>query len=66
MTEDAIDRMIQRAAREEQEEIDRSHGEHLLEVTDYARRSQRQDEGLVEILNRAHQAKASEAETDQQ
>jgi hypothetical protein len=60
MTEDAIDRMIERAAREEQEEIDRSHGEHLLEVTDYSRRSQRQEEPLVEILNRAHQAKADE------
>ena len=60
MTEDAIDAMIERAAREEQDELDRTHGQHILDVTDYARRSQRQDP-LVEVLRQAHQAKAEAA-----
>jgi hypothetical protein len=49
--------------REEQDELDNAHGKHLLDVTDYARRSQRQErreDPLVEILNRAHQAKAED------
>jgi hypothetical protein len=57
MSEDA---MIERAAREEQEEIGRAHGQHILEVIDYAK--ERQEDPLLEVLNRAHQAKAEEAD----
>ena len=53
---DAIDAMIERAAREEQEEMDRSHGQHILDVTDYSK--ERQEDPLLEAMNRAHQAKA--------
>jgi hypothetical protein len=53
MSEDA---MIERAAREEQEEIDRSHGQHILDVTDYSK--ERQEDPLIEILNRAYQEQA--------
>ena len=52
--------MIERAAREEQEEIGRAHGQHILEVIDYAK--ERQEDPLLEVLNRAHQAKAEEAD----
>jgi hypothetical protein len=64
MTEDAIDRMIERAAREEQEEIDRSHGQHILDVTDYSK--ERQEDPVLEALRQAQQAKASEAEADKE
>ena len=60
---DAIDAMIERAAREEQDDLDRAHGQHILNVTDYARRSQRQgsaDDPLVQVLRQAHQAKVEE------
>jgi hypothetical protein len=54
--------MIERAAREEQQEIDRAHGEHLLHVTDYSKERQRSSNPLIEILNRAYEAKADEEE----
>ena len=58
MSEDAAGAMIERAAREEQEEIDRSHAQHILEVTDYSRRSQRQEDPVLEALQRAQKPKA--------
>jgi hypothetical protein len=61
MTEDAIDAMTERTAREEQEDLDRTHGQHILEVTDYSK--ERQEDPLLEALNRAHRARA---EADQQ
>jgi len=58
MSEDA---MIERDALGEQAELDRAHGQHILDVTDYAK--ERQEDPLLEALNRAHQAKA-EAEKE--
>jgi hypothetical protein len=52
---DAIDAMIERAAREEQERIDREHGQHILDIA-AAHPSAR--DPLIETLRRAHQAKA--------
>jgi hypothetical protein len=52
---DALDTMVERMAREEQDDLDRQHGQFILDVT-AARNNQRVDP-LVEILNRAHQAK---------
>jgi hypothetical protein len=54
MTEDA---MIEQAAREEQDELDRSHGQHILDMT--ADRDHTGDR-LAEVLRRAYQAKAGE------
>jgi hypothetical protein len=57
---DAPDAMIERMAREEQDDLDRAHGQHLLDVTDYARRSQHQEDPLLKALDEAHQAKAED------
>jgi hypothetical protein len=57
MTEDA---MIERAAREEQDELDRSHGQHILDIT--ADRDNAGDR-LAEALRRAYQSKT---EADEQ
>ena len=61
---DAIDAIPERTAREEQEDLERKHGEQILDMLD-ARNSQGA-EPFLEALNQAHQAKASEAETDKQ
>jgi hypothetical protein len=58
-----IDAMIERIAREEQDDLDCKQGQHILDVTDYARRSQRQgnaEDPLVQVLRQAHQAKVEE------
>ena len=60
MTEDAIDAMIERVAREEQEEIDKAHGQSIL---DAVAAKERGEDPLIQALNKAHQAKA-EAETE--
>jgi hypothetical protein len=52
---DAIDRMVERMAREEQEALDRSHGQQILDV---ATAKERGEDPLLEALNRAHRAKA--------
>jgi len=63
---DAIDRMVERMAREEQDDLDRTHGEFILAAVDDARERREQGEDpLFETLRQAHQAKASEA-ADQQ
>jgi hypothetical protein len=55
-----LDAMIERMAREEQDDVDRDHGQHILDVTDYARRSQHQEDPLLKALDEAHQAKAED------
>ena len=55
MTDDATSRYLERAAREEQEELDRAQGEQILEI---ATAKDRGAHPLLEVLNRAHQAKA--------
>ena len=54
------DAMIERAAREEQDELDRKHGQHILDIT--AARGNAEDV-LADLLRRAHQ---SETEADEQ
>jgi hypothetical protein len=51
------DPMIERTAREEQAELDRSHGQHILDVT--AAQGSGEDP-VLELLRQAHQAKAEE------
>jgi hypothetical protein len=58
MTEDAIDAMIERTAREEQEELDRAHGQHILDATAARLRQGSAEDLLLEVLSRAHKAKA--------
>ena len=55
---DAIDAMIERAAREEQEEIDRQHGKFLLDVMDARMQQGSGEHPALEVLRQAHQAKA--------
>ena len=57
---DAIDAMIERASREEQEDINRKQGQQIL---DLMAAKERGEDPLLEALNRAHRARA---ENDQQ
>ena len=62
---DAIDAMVERMAREEQDDLDRTHGEFILAAMDDAR--ERREQGtdpLLEVLHKAHQAKAEEADQE--
>ena len=55
---DAIDRMLERMAREEQEALDRAHGQHILDVVAAEERRKQVGDPFIEAINRAHQAKA--------
>jgi hypothetical protein len=59
MSEDAIDAMPERMAREEQDDLDRRHGQQILDMLQ-ARNTQDVDP-LLEALNQAHRRKASES-----
>jgi hypothetical protein len=61
---DDVDAMIERMAREEQDEINRKHGQQLLDI--FAARNNQGAEPFLEAMNQAHQAKASEAEADKE
>jgi hypothetical protein len=54
---DAIDAMIERAAREEQDAIDRAHGQHIIEMMADRRNA---EDPLMDALRRAYEAKAEE------
>ena len=54
---DAVDRMLERMAREEQEALDRAHGQHILDMQADARERRREDP-LLEAILRAHKAEA--------
>lgn len=51
------DAMTERAAREEQAELDRAHGQHILDV---AAAQGSGEDPVLELLRQAHQAKAEE------
>ena len=58
MSEGDVDAMIERIAREEQDDLDRAHGQHILDVTDYAKERQgNAEDPLVQVLRQAYQAK---------
>ena len=63
MTDDAIDATGERAAREEQEELNRSHGQFLLDVADARMQQGSEEHPALEVLRRAHQ---EQAEADKQ
>ena len=52
---DAVDAMTERGAREEQEKLDREHGQQILDLAAAHRTA---TDPLIETLQRAHQAKA--------
>ncbi len=56
-----IDAWVERLAREEHDELERAHGQHILDATAFphAKRGANEDP-LLEVLRRAHQAKAGE------
>jgi hypothetical protein len=56
---DAIDAMLERAVREEQDDADRAHGEAILDAV-AASEARRQEDPLLKALNQAHQAKAED------
>jgi hypothetical protein len=60
MSDDAIDRIVERMAREEEDDINRKQGEFILDIT--AARGNTEDV-LADLLRRAHQ---SETEADEQ
>jgi hypothetical protein len=55
---DAVDTMIERAAREEQEEIDRQHGKFLLDVMAARMQQGSGEQPALVVLRRAHQEEA--------
>ena len=56
---DAIDAMIERAAREEQDELDRKQGQFLLDVMDARMRQGSEEHPALEVLRLAHQEQAA-------
>ena len=63
MSESDIDAMIERMAREEQEDLDRAQGQFILDVLS-AERRQEQGREFLEMLHRAHQAEVEKAEQE--
>ena len=62
---DAIDAMLERMAREEQDDIDRQAGQRILDImADASKRREQGEDPVFETLRQAHQAKAEE--TDKQ
>jgi len=51
---------LKRAAREEQEKVDREHGQHILDITAARLRQESAEDPLLEVLNRAHKAKSEQ------
>ncbi len=57
MTDDAVDRYIEQVAREEQDDLDRGLGEHVLRVAEGAEQRRReQDRALLDAIARARLA----------
>jgi len=58
--DDALDAILERDAREEQEELDRAHGQFLLDLA-AAQTDRRRNDPLLELLEQAHQPKPDDA-----
>jgi hypothetical protein len=61
---DATDAMIERMAREAQDGIDKAHGQQILDMM--AARNNQGVHPLLEAINQAHRAQASEAEAEKE
>jgi hypothetical protein len=53
--EDALDAMIESAAREEQENLERAHGQHILDAVEASTRAAQKSHPLLEAIARAYQ-----------
>jgi hypothetical protein len=51
-------------SREERDDLDRQHGQHILDAVAASSASQRQDDPLLVVLRQAHQARASESSAE--
>jgi len=49
-----------------EDDTDRSHGQHILAIVEEDAKRRQGADPLLEALRKAHRAKASEAEADQQ
>jgi hypothetical protein len=57
------DAVLERAAREQKDDLDRVHGQHILDImTDARERREQGADPLFEVLRKAHQAEAEEAD----
>ena len=63
MSEDAaIDAMVERMAREEQDDVDRRHGQQILDMA--ASGNQERDKELFEMFNEAWRSEAEAEQAD--
>lgn len=62
MIEGDVDAMIEGMAREEQDDLERAHGQHILDAVaaSEARRQGSAEDPLLKALDKAHRAKAEE------
>jgi len=58
--DDAIDAHLERIAREEQDDLDRAHGQHILDLTSAKGQQDNAEDLILEILRQAHQAQAQD------
>jgi hypothetical protein len=56
--------MSERIAREEQDDLDRQHGQHLLDIADARMQQGSAEDPALELLRRAHQEQAKAAEEE--
>jgi hypothetical protein len=54
--------MSERMAREEQDDLDRKHGQQILDLMTTRGRQGSEEDPLLDALNRAYQAKAEKAD----
>jgi hypothetical protein len=60
---DALDAMVERIAREEDDDIALAHGEHILHMwKEGQRHREEQTRSLLDTIGRAHEAKAQESD----
>jgi hypothetical protein len=62
----AFDRYVAKPTREEREDLKRKQGEAILGMFEEEAKHRQGADPLLEALNQAHWAKASEAEADKQ
>jgi hypothetical protein len=62
MNERDLDAMIERVAREEQEDLERAHGQHILAAVEASARAAEKPHPLVEAIARAYQEREGQRE----
>jgi hypothetical protein len=59
---DDLEAMIERVAREEQDDADEKHGQHILAAVEASAKAAEKPHPLVEAIARAYRAKAGGAQ----